>query len=384
MKLCVFPNDPIKAYFEKGEIKQRYYNPQNFFDEIHIISFTDSDIDEEKVRAIAGTAILKIHSVGKIKINERQKHVKRLVELVRNIQPDVIRAYNPHLEGWFAAKCSEYLQLPFIVSLHTQYDQNRKIAMKTNLKKFFALKYMERYIEPFVLKRADKILIVFKIIEPYVKKYTNKKPEILYNKINCMQFETAQPIESLKTPLIISVGNLIKEKNHKCLIRAMKNVNAYCLIIGKGKEYENLIELIKKEKLEDKITIKNSVPHSEIQNYYKSAKVFALAYDPSLEGLPIPVIEAMATGIPVVIPSPIKEFSDGLEGIAVFAERTSESFAERITELLNDEKLYHEVSSRCKHKARDFDQEKNENRERLIYEELIKQKTNELTQNPNS
>lgn len=31
MKLCVFPNDPIKAYLEKGEIKERYFNPKNLF-----------------------------------------------------------------------------------------------------------------------------------------------------------------------------------------------------------------------------------------------------------------------------------------------------------------------------------------------------------------
>jgi glycosyltransferase involved in cell wall biosynthesis len=364
MRLCVFPNDPIKAYFEKGEIKQRYYNPQNFFDEIHIISFTDNDVEEEKVRSIVGTGALKIHSVGKIKIKEREKHLNKLISLVNDIQPDVIRAYNPYLEGWFAAKCSEQLQIPFFVSLHTQYDQNRRLVMKTDLKKFFALKYTEKYIEPFVLKQADKITIVFKIIEPYVRKHSNKNPEILYNKINCKQFESAHPIESLKTPLIISVGNLIKEKNHECLIKAMKDVDAYCLIIGKGKEHESLMSLIKKEKLEEKVTIKSSVPHTEIQNYYKSAKIFALAYDPNLEGLPIPVMEAMATGLPIVIPNPIKEFSDGLDDIAVFADRTPESFAKNIKKLLDDANFYEQVSTRCKQKALDFDQDKIEKRER--------------------
>ena len=37
MKICIFPNDPILAYYKKGEIKERYYNPNNFFDEIHFI-----------------------------------------------------------------------------------------------------------------------------------------------------------------------------------------------------------------------------------------------------------------------------------------------------------------------------------------------------------
>ena len=44
-KLCVFPNDPLKVYYEKGEIKPKYFNPKNLFDEIHVISLFNSDID---------------------------------------------------------------------------------------------------------------------------------------------------------------------------------------------------------------------------------------------------------------------------------------------------------------------------------------------------
>ncbi len=371
LKICVFPNDPIRAYFEKGEIKPRYYNPENLFDEIHVISLTDDDIEEEKVRSIAGNGVLKIHSVGRMNITKRENQLSKIINLVNKINPDVIRAYNPYLGGWFAAKCSDYLKIPFFLSLHTQYDYNRKLAIRGNLKKFFALKYTEKFIEPFVLKKADKITIVYKIIESYVRKHSNKIPEILYNKIDCMQFESANRIETLKTPLIISVGNLIKEKNHQCLIRAMKNVDAHCLIIGRGREYENLLALINKEGLEKKVTIKNSIPHAEIQNYYKSARVFALAYDTNLEGLPIPVMEAMATGLPVVIPSPKKGFSDGLEDIAVFAERTPESFGENINRLLHNQILYQQITLRCKQKALDFDQSIIEKREREIYQELM-------------
>ncbi len=50
MKLCVFPNDPLLSYYKKGEIKERYFNPKNISNEIHIISLFDSDINEEKVK----------------------------------------------------------------------------------------------------------------------------------------------------------------------------------------------------------------------------------------------------------------------------------------------------------------------------------------------
>ena len=295
MKLCVFPNDPLIAYYEKGEIKERYFNPNNFFDEIHVISFVESDIDVSKVKELAGNANFFIHSVGKIKINERKKKLDHIQRIVKEISPDVIRAYNPRLEGWFAAKISENLNIPFFLSLHTQHENKLNIAKKTNLKKYLALKFSSKILEPYVIQRADKITIVYKIIESYVRKLKGNMPELLYNGIDCERFATAKELDNLSKPLVISVGNLIKEKNHECLINAMKDVNANCLIIGKGERHDNLVKLIHKLHLEDKITIKEKVSNNEIQNYYKSAKMFALAYNPELEGIPKPVIEALAT-----------------------------------------------------------------------------------------
>jgi len=63
LKICIFPNDPLIAYYNKGEIKNRYYNPCEVFEEVHVISFTVKDIDEEKVQNLVGNAKLKIHIV---------------------------------------------------------------------------------------------------------------------------------------------------------------------------------------------------------------------------------------------------------------------------------------------------------------------------------
>jgi len=256
------------------------------------------------------------------------------------------------------------------------------LIKKSNFKKFLALKYTEKFIEPYVLKKASKITIVFKIIEPYVIRLGGTKPELLYNRIDYERFSNAIPIKSLPKPLIISVGNLIKEKNHECIINAMKKLDAYCLIIGKGKHQNKILNLIKKENLEDKIIIKEFVPHNEIQNYYKSAQVFAMAYDPELEGLPMPVMEAMATGLPVVIPSPKEGYSEGLEDIAIFSKRDSNSFSKNIKKILDDPILQKKYSEKSQRKARDFDAITIEKREAEIYKDLTS-KQNVKDQNSN-
>ena len=370
MKLCVFPNDPLKAYFEKGEIKTRYYNPKNIFDEIHFISLIDKDVEVEKIQPVGGTAKIIIHSVGKINIKNRKKYVKKIIELCKEINPNVIRAFNPFVEGWLAANCAKELEKPFLVSLHTQYDFNRKLAKK-NLKKFLALKYSERVIEPFVLNSADKIIAVYKIIEPYVAKHSSKKPEILHNKVNCDRFFNCEPIDSLPQPLILSVGRLIPVKNHRILIESMKTVEGHLLIIGNGELYAELNELIKKYGIEDRVSIEKSVPYEKIQNYYKSAKIFALAYNTDVESLPMPVMEAMAAGIPVIIPYPKEGYSEGLEDVAVFSEMNAKSFSENIQKILENNNMKEEFSKKSLSKVKEFDSEKIEQREAEIYTELI-------------
>lgn len=373
MKLCVFPNDPIEAYYKKGEIKERYYNPDNFFDEVHIISFVENDIEESKVQSLVGQAKLKIHSVGKISIKNRSKNIERIKKLVEDINPQVIRAYNPLIAGWFAANCAKELGIPLFLSLHTQYDYNRKLAKKNNFKKYLSLKYTEKFIEPFILETADKITVVYKIIEPYVLKHTSKKPEILHNKVDCERFASGSNLESLPKPLILSVGALIQVKNHQCLIEAMKGIDAHLLIIGNGELYSDLIKLIKKLGLEKKVTIIKSVSHDKIQDYYNSAQFFSLAYNTEVEGHPMPVMEAMASGLPVVIPFPKKGFSEDLEDVAVFSELNPKSFSEKFELLLNNSEMREKFAEKSLCKAIDFDSEKIEKREAQIYSDLLRE-----------
>ena len=370
-KICIFPNDPLQAYFDKGENKERYYNPENIFDEIHFITLTDNDVDVDKIQTIGGTAKIIIHSVGKINIKNRKKYQKDIIELCKKINPDIIRAFNPLIEGWLAANCAREIKKPFLISLHTQYDYNRKLAKK-NLKKYLALKYTEKFIEPFVLNSADKIIVVYKIIQSYVTKHSSKNSEVLHNKVDCNRFFGGKIIEELPQPMILSVGNLISVKNHKILIKSMKEINAHLLIIGNGELFEELNQLIIECGVQNKVTIKKSVPNNQIQDYYKSAKIFALAYNTEVETLPMPVMEAMATGLPIVIPFPKEGFSEGLEKIAMFTRNNEKSFIENINKLLDDDDLQRTYSKQSLNKSVDFDLQKIETREAKIYQELIK------------
>jgi len=79
---------------------------------------------------LAGNAKLKIHSVDKINLKNRTKHKEKIKTLVKSINPSIIRAYNPLVQGWFAALCSDELKIPFYLSLHINHDGMRKMYKK--------------------------------------------------------------------------------------------------------------------------------------------------------------------------------------------------------------------------------------------------------------
>jgi glycosyltransferase involved in cell wall biosynthesis len=373
-KICIFPNDPIISYYNKGEIKERYFNPLNIFDEVDIISFIDKDIDEQKVQILVGNAKLKIHSVGKINLFNKSKMKKKIISIVKNINPDIIRAYNPLLEGWIAANCSDILDIPFFVSVHIEYDGLRKIAKKTNYKKFLALKWYRKKIEPYVFNKADKITAVYKIIEPYVLDVCGKKPEILYNRIDLERFGNGIKQKDYDKPLILSVGRLTPQKNPDLIINAIKDLDVYLMLIGDGELYDSLKNQITELNIQNKIIFKKSVPNNEIQNYYKTADIFILCYEPDVEGVPIPVLEAMASGLPIIITNPISGLSDGLEESVSFTELNYESIKNKIVELIENDDYRKDLSKKAQEKSLQFDGNATEKREFDIYTELLSSK----------
>lgn len=99
--------------------------------------------------------------------------------------------------------------------------------------------------------------------------------------------------------LILSVGELNKNKNHETIIHAvaeLKNKDIHYFIAGQGKLREYL------EKVTRKLDIQNQVHilgyRNDIEQIYQCADLYVL---PSIrEGLNVSLMEAMASGLPIV------------------------------------------------------------------------------------
>lgn len=100
--------------------------------------------------------------------------------------------------------------------------------------------------------------------------------------------------------MVLSVGEVNKNKNHKVGIEALaklKDRNIYYVICGRGPLVEAHMELARKLGIGDQVIFAGY--RIDVADFYQMADVFLF---PSLrEGLPVAVMEAMASGLPCIV-----------------------------------------------------------------------------------
>ena len=371
--LCIFPNDPLISYYKKGEIKDRYFNPCNFFNEIHVISLFDDEIKEDKVKKMAGNAILKIHMMGKVNLSNYKSFEQKIISLVSTINPSLIRAFNPRVQGWLAAKASLKLNIPLVISLHTNYKQQMEQAKNTQ--KFFRylkLKYASIKLEKFSLENADAVICVYEFIVPYAKKLGAKNIHVIYNKVDTQRFSDKIKKKFFSDkPTILSVGRLIDQKNHHYLIESMKDLDAKLLIIGDGPNFKSLSSLSKKLDLTNKIEMIKKVPNEELPEYYVSCDLYAQPME-NLGGIPIPVLEAMSCGLPIVMSKHSSDYSEIIDEAVVFVENNPSSFTNAFKQILTNPEYKEKLKTKSLSVINKISGTKMEEKELTLYKTLIK------------
>ena len=138
---------------------------------------------------------------------------------------------------------------------------------------------------------------------------------------------------------ILNVGRLVDQKNQRLLIEAiaMLEQDFRLDIIGAGILYNELTQLIKHYKLENKVKLAGS--SNDLKTYISKADIFVLSSD--YEGLPLSILEAMSAGLPVVstnVGGVNEVVCDGETG-ALVNRGDARALSEKLSELIEDENL---------------------------------------------
>ncbi len=170
----------------------------------------------------------------------------------------------------------------------------------------------------------------------------------IYNGLDLAEFGRAD--FSSTPPLIIAIGRLIPKKGFGDLIRAcallMKRGKSFrCEIIGEGRLANALSQQIDELSLQNNVVLTGAKPQTQLRQRLAAANVFVLpsVIDPEggMDNLPTVIMEAMATGLPVVstniggIPEMVIENETGF----LVQSGDTTAMADAIKKVINDSSL---------------------------------------------
>jgi len=155
--------------------------------------------------------------------------------------------------------------------------------------------------------------------------------------------------------LLISVGELNKNKNHETIIKAIKELDVYYVIAGRGDLQDYLQNLIDELNLTDRVKLLGY--RTDVAELYAAADIFVF---PSYrEGLGLAAIEGMAFGLPLIVADNrgTRDFCQNNVNGAVCCPKSSEEFAYAIEKLLSNRELMENMKKTNMEKAKEFNNE---------------------------
>lgn len=152
--------------------------------------------------------------------------------------------------------------------------------------------------------------------------------------------------------VILFVGRLEEIKGVTYLIEAMKDIDGLLVIVGKG----TLREALEKQaaEIKDKVLFLGDKTHAELKTIYASADIFVAPSitikDGDQEGLGLVILEAMASGLPVVASNSggITEIIHSGQNGLLCKEKNCNQIAETVKILLQDENFRSQIIENSK------------------------------------
>lgn len=199
------------------------------------------------------------------------------------------------------------------------------------------------------LKRAKYVTVVSEHLKKKVQELVpDLQPDVLSMGVDASGFGRQYFVENYfgqngkKT--VLFVGRLAEKKGVTYLISAMRQIDALLVIAGDGPLRQDLEEQVREMGVN--AVFLGAKTHEELRTIYASADLFVTpsvtASDGDQEGLGLVMLEAMASGLPVVandsggISQVIKNGVNGL----LCQEKNVEQLTDAIASVLRDEELY--------------------------------------------
>lgn len=316
--------------------------------EVHVITALDTGLPKESTEEgiyVHRIFWQKIRFVGVISF------WTKVFLVLRKVNPDIIHAQSIGIcIPAFIAK--KLLRKPYVV-----WGRGSDVYLPGKFTKS---------ISKLVLKNANTVIALTDDMKREMQNICSREVSVIPNGIDLTSFGDLSRKEARSKlqikegeKVILFVGTLRPVKGVRYLIEAMSGVNqdhpkAKLMLVGDGEEREELESLVEEFGLNERVKFIGRVQNEEIPQYMVASDVLVL---PSLsEGFPVTILEAMASGLPIVatkvggLPEIIK---DGENGILV-ESKSPDEIAEKVLLILGDDGLREKISGNNRGEAKRY------------------------------
>jgi glycosyltransferase involved in cell wall biosynthesis len=172
--------------------------------------------------------------------------------------------------------------------------------------------------------------------------------------------------------MVLSVGVIQTRKNTLNMLRALKTLPAnYKLVLSGGNGYgsDAIHEFIRTESLGDRVKLLGFIDDAQLARLYQAASVFLF---PSFEeGFGIPVLEAMAGGVPVVTSKVSSMPEVGGEAALYVDPHSPADIARKVAQAVEDSALREALIQKGLARASEFTWRRTAEATLAVYEEVL-------------
>ncbi|MDD5129540.1 MAG: glycosyltransferase [Candidatus Omnitrophica bacterium] len=304
----------------------------------------------------------------------------KLAKVLRVNKIDILNTHNT-LPCWYGNIAARIAKIPVVFTLRNLQSENYKFLFKRS----FYYKPIN-FIDCWSMKCSDRVVAVSQRLKKYYverMRIPQEKISVIKNAIDFSSVGLDLCKEKAKNNLCIGssevvigiIGDLVKRKNHACLIEAANIVVKTCaqvrfLVVGEGPLKVALLKNIATFGLDDKFIFTGHTKN--VKSFLSAIDIFVM---PSFaEGISRALMESMAMGIVSVgsaIDGNLEAIEDGKTGF-IFESDNHAALAEKLVFLIKNQKARQAMGQEAKQKAeREFDMEKAADAYEDLYLEVI-------------
>ena len=306
----------------------------------------------------------------------------KTIQLIRREQIDVINMHQSTTTLFLLTKHVPFLykKFPkivnsFQVSYFSEFRHIRSVKVRGRTFRPLRKEYVEKWLfapmhivlDFFGFIFADEVTVVSQEnkdeFERTYGKLSRKTIKVIPNGINTNNFKPRKPrldasfLRQLKgKTVLLYVGVFRVRKRVFNLLYALeaavkKNPDTVLVMVGGGRGYEeSILELARDMQLDQHILFVGRVPNQEVVEYLNAADIFCALS--SYEGMPVAILEAMASGKAILTTSVtgmIDLVEDGADGYLVAVDDI-DATSKRIVALASNPQRIHDMGQHARAK----------------------------------